>query len=168
MKTILIRAVVLATSLSSFAAERAALVNPQPSVFRPVDVRVQQGHFAKFTGVTRIDGTLYIDWSGVNPPIPEYRLIPTIRSSKNLPHFGGYRVTWIEPQDGSETLLGAVDAATYARVVSDKAKFNVTGSWWVSDYEVGVECDAPYAHARIRFIKAPDVRAALTKRPETC
>lgn len=160
--------VVFLIVLANAAADGPRLVNPQPSAFRATDVREADEHIAKFAGLARVSGTLYIDWSGATSPIAEYRLIPSKNSSKRLPHFRGYRVTWIEPVDGSATLRTAVDGATYERVLGGKAPFRVTGSWWVSNYEVGIECDAPYAHATIRFARTPTLAMASIKKPETC
>lgn len=158
----------LVLAFGSVAADRVTLVNPQPSMLHPTDVKAKDEHFAKFAGQTRVDGTLYLEWVGDKPKSAEYRLIPTAASAKRLPHFKGYRVTWIEPFDGPATLRSAVDDATYKRVLAKNLAFHVTGSWWVAEYEVGVECDAPYAHARIRAAAIPDPSIASVERPETC
>ncbi|MBX3653478.1 MAG: hypothetical protein KF686_04785 [Ramlibacter sp.] len=150
------------------AADRIALVNPQPSVLRPTEVQEKNGLLAKFAGQVRVEGTLYVEWFGEKTKSAEYKLIPSAASSKRLPHFKGYRVTWIEPFDGPGALKSAVDEVTYKRVLGRNLAFNVTGSWWIEGYEVGVECDAPFAFARVRAATIPDPSVAFVERPETC
>lgn len=160
-------ALALILPLTTGAADRIALVNPAPSVLQPTQVRTKDGHSAKFVGQIQIDGTLYVEWYGGSPPAAEYRLIPSPKSAKQLPHFRGYGVTWIEPLDGPETLRSAVDSATFQRVIAKQSSFRVSGSWFVTEYEVGIECDAPYAHAKVWAAPAPQ-KLAVVEKPETC
>ena len=167
MKTIF---VLLAFVLAFGTAEanRITLVNPQPSVLRPTVVQEKNGLLAKFSGQVRVEGTLYVEWHGQQSKKAEYRLIPSAASSKRLPHFKGYLVNWIEPRDGPASLKSAVDEVTYNRVMAKNLAFHVTGSWWIEGYEVGVECDAPFAYARIRAADIPEPSVAAVERPETC
>jgi hypothetical protein len=158
----------LVLAFGTAAADRVVLVNPQPSVLRPTSVQEKNGLLAKFSGQACVEGTLYVEWYGEKTKTAEYKLIPSAASSKRLPHFKGYFVTWIEPFDGSGTLRSAVDEETFKRVQEKNMDFHVTGSWWIEGYEVGVECDAPFAHARIRAATIPDHRVASVERPETC
>lgn len=149
------------------AAEGIKLVNPRPTQFKAIEIRTTNEHFARFEGQAQIDGTLYVEWSAGSPPIAEYRLIPSQQAVKKLPHFRRYRVTWIEPFDGQATLRTAVDESTVRRVTREHTSFRVNGVWSITQYEVGIECDAPFARAKVVAVLTPK-RVAAVERPETC
>jgi hypothetical protein len=154
------------------AAEEARipLIQPTLSPLTLATLSTMNEHHAEFNGQLWIAGTLYVEWLGDDRKVAEYRLVPDRESQAKLPHFAGYGVTWIEPRDGAAALRMAVRPNIYQRVMEHRTKlFEVTGVWKLKDFAVGIECDAPYAHATIVAVDVPDQRlVASVARPETC
>jgi hypothetical protein len=122
---------------------------------------------AKFTGTMWVSGVFLAEWeTGVDSEkenITEFWIVPDRATVAKLPHFAEYEVTAIQVEHGLTALKivsGPASAADFAAHKIRKVK--VQGRFQIDRYSVGVECDAPWATARVIAIDPPHV--ALTKK----
>lgn len=154
---------------SACAEQRISLIQPEGTPLKVSTVTTKNEHYAEFAGEIWITGTLYVEWYGKRNPTAEYRLIPDVNSRRMLPHFSRYGVTWIGIKNGLSALEMAVPPSIFQRVSERQVKlFKVTGTWKLSHYSVGIECDAPYAYADVLAVKIPQDLIASIPRPQTC
>lgn len=122
---------------------------------------------AKFAGTMWVSGVFLAEWeTGVDSKtenLTEFWIVPDRATIAKLPHFAGYDVTAIQVEHGLTALkivLGPATAAAFAAHKISKAK--AQGRFQIDGYSLGVECDAPWAKARMIAIDPPHV--ALTKK----
>ncbi len=166
MKALVIALVALVSAVAVAGGPRI----PRPSPLTLASLTTKNQHHAEFAGQVWVTGSLYVEWSDGREPTAGYRLIPHAKSSKQLPHFARYGVTWIGLKNGPAALRMAVSQDIYQHVIDRQIKlFKVTGDWKLDAYAVGIECDAPYAYATVVAAEIPDQRlVASIARPETC
>ncbi|RYZ21575.1 MAG: hypothetical protein EOO16_12515 [Chitinophagaceae bacterium] len=159
---------------SAMAEYKIALVEPKNIPLIVSKVVRKNELYAEFKGTAKISGTLVAEWSGgksnLNYQEPDYSLVPDSASIKMLPHFSGYRVRFIELQNGREALALAAGHAAANRLLARKiTQIKITGSFNIRDYVVGVECDASWAKAKLVSADVPDPTYAAAIQPiETC
>jgi len=145
-------------------------------------LKIKEGSDARFTGQAWITGRFVAWWpagaSNASDKTPEYLLIPDARGAAKLPHFTllhehqrlQYPVTTIDLTNG-DTALRVIVGEARARQLLDRRVDSVdaASSFLLEDYEVGVECDAAWAHAML--VKAKIPRSLLADHrdvPERC
>lgn len=138
--------------------------------------------FAKLKGQVWVTGTFIAQWpagaSAMQAEPPEYILVPDRSSRSRLPYFNlssptfkhAYKVTTIDLQNGEEALRIAFPSAEVQRLLGRKVEsVRLTGRFLIAEYEVGVECDAPWAHAVLLKTNIPTQVAQIhLKLPERC
>src|SRR5258708_37450393 len=95
MKALVIALFALVSAVAVAGGQRIPLVQPRPSPLTLASLTTKNQHHAEFAGQIWVTGSLYVEWSDGREPTAEYRLIPDAKSSKQLPHFPRYGVTWI-------------------------------------------------------------------------
>lgn len=172
---------IVAFTMVQAHAQHARLVVPQGSALSPVRVNVKDGVDATFKGRTWITGTMIGTWNGGAAdsvaPSPDFLIVPDSKSAARLPHFTirdsarllRYKVRSVELLNGVEAIRLAVGEAR-ARQLMDRQvnSVRVAGKFLIEKYEVGVECDAPWAKAIMIDAKLPDKVAGYLTPPETC
>ena len=159
---------------SAVAEHKIALVQPKTTDLVVAKVVRENDLYAEFRGTTRITGTLVAEWAGgrknLNYKEPDYSLVPDAESINQLPHFSGYRVRFIEIQNGREALTLAAGNAVSNRLLERKiSRATVTGVFDVSNFAVGIECDASWAKATLVSARIPNPKYAAKLPPiETC
>lgn len=137
---------------------------------------------AKLKGQVWIGGTFIAQWpagaSAANSGPPEYILVPDKASMSKLPYFyltsptfkHAYKVTTIDLQNGEDALRLAFSSADVQHFLGRKVdSVRLTGRFFIADYEVGIECDAPWAHAILLNANLPNKIAQIhLKAPERC
>ena len=115
-------------------------------------------------------GSLIVEWYGKDDSRPEYLLVPNHESQKRLPHFARYGVRWIDVTNGEDAFQRAGGALVAVRGTKDGILFaKITGSFEISNYVVGVECDSPWARAVILITDIPNqALVASLNSPERC
>ena len=134
---------------------------------------------AKFNGQTWVSGTFVVRWpagaGATADKTPDYVLVPDPASMSSLPHFRiidppfkhSYKVRDIEIQNGAVALRLAFTEAAARKILDRKANsIRVTGRFLVEGYEVGVECDAPWARAALVKVDLPDQLAVVHRKFE--
>lgn len=161
----------LVTSLSTVADESPiALVHAKNSPLTVSKVVRKNGLFAEFKGKIWVTGSLIVEWYGNNDSKPEYLLIPDEKSKIHLPHFSRYRVQWIDVSNGEEAFQRAGGSLIAVRGNEDGVRFiKITGSFEISNYVVGVDCDSPWARAVVLRTDIPNqALVASLNPPERC
>jgi hypothetical protein len=179
---VLLLAILILTCGRTQADEvRSHLAHPKGTSLVLLDVSRKEGLSARFAGHTWIRGTLHGRWPGGRDTkfdLPEYLLIPDAGSVAQLPYFyfrdaghtKRYRVASIQLVNGEQALREAAGRARADQLVQRRTdSVHVTGDFLVEAYEVGVECDAPWAKARFVRARIPDQAAALRQElKESC
>jgi len=147
-----------------------ALVHAKSSPLKVSRVVRENDLFAEFKGTIWVTGSLIVEWYGNDKSEPEYLLVPDRESKKRLPHFARYSVRWIGITNGEEAFQRAGGNIVAVRGNSGDAKFSkITGSFEISNYVVGVECDSPWARAVIVRSDIPNQSlVAGLNSPERC
>lgn len=146
-------------------------------------VKLQAGEAtASFSGEISISGTFIGRWpagkENINTNTPEFLLIPDTASIKTLPYFEirnsgkllRYPVNSITLTNGEMALRLAVNANIANQLLQRKIdEVKATGTFVIEDYEVGVECDAPWSTAKLVKATMPEQFAHKhLNAPETC
>lgn len=174
MKALLGVAILAFAAQAGSAEHKLALVQPKQSSLMLSKVERKVDLFAEFKGRTRISGTLVAEWIGgkdnVNYQKPDYSLVPDSESVRRLPHFSGYRVRFIELSNGPAALEIAAGKDKADQLLKRRiGMVEVTGSFVVEKYVVGVECDASWAKATVVSANVPNRDFAAVLQPiETC
>ena len=170
MKTIPRILVSLVFASQCVAAEQLPLVHAKTSPLVLTRVERTNGIYAEFRGRIWVTGTLLAEWYGDNADQPEYLLIPDLKSSKRLPHFARYGVRWVEVVNGKDAFGRAGGTRVAVRHSEGEIRtLKITGSFEVSNYVVGVDCDSPWARAVVVRVNMPDQRlVAALNSPERC
>jgi len=137
---------------------------------------------ATFSGEARVSGTFMGIWpegaTNRNYKEPDYVFVPDKESSNRLPHFAlreapyahDYKVRWITVTNGQAALKQAVGTERVTKLLQRRVNHvRVTGSFILGEFVVGVECDAPWARAKLLATELPDqVAVKHAFPPETC
>ncbi len=163
----LILTVLIATP-SVAEAERHPLVVPAGTELVVRKVQRANDLYAEFAGSVDVSGTFMGWWPGgamnKNYKEPDYVLIPDKESKARLPHFllrdppyrHRYIVRDISVTNGSEALREAAGMEGLKRLLERRVNHvRVTGKFRLSEYVVGIECDAPWARARLTKAELP-------------
>jgi hypothetical protein len=181
MKILLPLLLALAPTMSLADAGTMHLIQPKGSTLKIIAVQRETGTSARFSGRTWVHGTFVARWwpgAGRKDEAPDYLLIPDRASIQRLPYFflresgfaNRYRVRQIEIENGAEA-LNIVAGRTRARELLDhrRNRVEIVGSFLITGYSVGVECDAPWAKARLEKANIPSNTASLSLQiPESC
>lgn len=168
MRNVLLLAVVLFATAVWADESRIPLVRPIGSPLQLTKLNMSHEHFAEFRGEVVVSGTLYAYWHSSGSLPVEFRLIPDKTSADRLPHFAKYKVSWIEIKNGASALEMSLSKHDFRVVMAKQGPIaQVTGTWEIADYAVGVECDGPYAYAKVLRV-VPAGQVASVKAPETC
>ena len=175
-------ALALASTTSRAGTESMHLVQPKGSTLQVVAIQREDGLSARFSGRTWIHGSFVARWplgaANRKYASPDYSLIPDRDSISRLPYFylreppyfNRYRVRDIEIENGAEALR-IVASEQRARKLLDRKedRVEVVGYFLISDYSVGVECDAPWARAKLEKANVPPTTASQPVQvPEGC
>jgi hypothetical protein len=155
------------------------LIQPKAINLKLLHLQRVDGTAAKFKGKVWIAGTFIGRWAdyGEQNRTLEYLLVPDAASIAKLPYFAhidsqyhiNYRVIKIYPKNGKTALRMSVGEDKAKRLLQHKiGKVKATGKFLIEAYEVGVECDAPWASANIIGFEKPDNLAANLNAPEGC
>ena len=162
------------------AQERAVLVQPVGTHLLLTKLATEESS-AEFSGKMWVTGTLIGQWPGgaqnTDTKNPEFVLIPDRPSRAALPYFKlqlpnqliRYRVTVVDVENGEEALTMAGQRSTVELLRDrkiDEAK--VVGSFLIGEYGVSVECDSPYAHAKVEEVRIPSAKLAMASVRERC
>jgi len=85
---------------------------------------------------------------------------------RRLPHFSHYQVRTIELVNGREALEMAMGGAAVDLLRQRTGNLELSGTFVIDGYSVGVECDAPWAKAKVVSARMPDNALAAQMRPE--
>jgi hypothetical protein len=183
MRTALVLAALVGTHLlSAVAGERLPLVQPANSGLVLAKLVRQNDLSATFSGEVRVSGTFMGIWpegaTNKNYTEPDYLFVPDKESSNRLPHFAlrepphahDYKVNWVTITNGRDALKQAAGSERVARLLQRRVNHvRVTGAFVIGEFVVGVECDAPWARAKLLAAELPDqVAVKHSARPETC
>jgi hypothetical protein len=121
---------------------------------------------AHFRGQVWISGTLIGEWGAdedeEGKEVLDYWLVPNESSLARLPYFGAYHVRTVDIPNGAEALRAAAGNAKLSLLVKRRTRrLEVTGTFLLRNYVVGVECDAPFASASIVKSHGPIELAAV-------
>ncbi len=153
------------------------LVQPKGNGLKLERLKTKEEPAARFTGQAWITGRFLAWWpagaSNASDETPEYLLIADAKGAAKLPHFTlryknqrlQYLVEIIDLTNG-EAAMRLIFGEAKARQLLDPRVDSVdaTGTFLIEDYEVGVECDAAWAHAM--FVKAEIPRNLFAGRGE--
>jgi hypothetical protein len=180
-KFILCLILLIASSLASASGESMHIVHPKGTQLKLVELKTNPDTLAKFTGQVWITGTFIGRWPAGETnnayKTPDYFLVPDTTSIAKLPYFvlkespylNSYRVKIIDLQNGEVALHMVVSEEDASRLLQRKVnKVKAIGKFLIEAYVVGVECDAPWAHANLVRFEKPDKLAAFLKVPEGC
>ncbi|WP_200379964.1 hypothetical protein [Rubrivivax gelatinosus] len=158
-----------ASLLAHAAGERLTLIQPKKSGLMLVNVNTENDLFAKFSGQVRVGGTFMGVWpegaTNRNYKEPDFLFVPDQESSSLLPHFvlreppyiKSYRVRSVTVTNGLEALNEAAGAEKVAKLLQRRVNHvRVTGHFVLVDFVVGVECDAPWARAKLLKAELPE------------
>ena len=162
--------------------ERMRLVHPKGTHLTLMELKREQDLYAKFSGQVWVTGTFVGRWpdgaKNSNYESPDYILVPDKIAIAKLPYFflreppyfNRYRVESIEIINGEVALRRAVGNADARRLLQRKVdSVSATGEFLIEGYIVGVECDAPWARAKLVQAKLPDqVALAKGQVPDGC
>jgi hypothetical protein len=183
MRTALVLVALVGTHLlSSASGERLPLVQPVSSGLVLAKLVRQNDLSATFSGEARVSGTFMGIWpegaTNRNYKEPDYVFVPDKESSNRLPHFAlreapyahDYKVRWITVTNGQAALKQAVGTERVTKLLQRRVNHvRVTGSFILGEFVVGVECDAPWARAKLLATELPDqVAVKHAFPPETC
>ena len=141
---------------SSLVAGEVDIVPPKQTTLRLAHVATKEST-AKYTGYVDVTGTLVAEWHDGEveagekiAPTMGYTVLLDEKSQSELPHFDKYNITSIAPANGPSALAMAAGRAVLAAFRAHKiARVEVKGKYTVSNLEIGVECDTPWARAHI-------------------
>jgi hypothetical protein len=158
-----------ASLLAHAAGERLTLVQPKSSGLTLVKVTTENDLFAKFSGQARVSGTFMGVWpegaTNRNYKEPDFLFLPNKETSALLPHFvlrqppyfNSYRVRSITVTNGLGALNEAAGAEKVAKLLQRRVNHvRVTGHFVLEEFIVGVECDAPWARAKLLKAELPE------------
>jgi hypothetical protein len=161
---------------------RVRLIHPEPRNLVAVSVsRVNDVH-ASFAGSQWVTGTVYGRWPGgaLSKQFKDLDVIfvPDSATAAALPHLNithetgtnRHTVTVVDLLNGLEALRMAVSPDQYRRLLERRVNHvRATGRFLIESYVVGVECDAPWARARLVGAELPEQLAVRhIAIPETC
>lgn len=182
MRALIAFAVLALVARASLAdTESMHLIQPKASTLKIVAVQRENDTSARFSGRVWVHGTFVARWwpgADRKDDVPDFLLIPDRASIELLPYFlmreseftNRYRVRQIEIENGTEALNIAA-GRTRARELLDhrRDRVEIVASFLISGYSVGVECDAPWAKARVEKAEIPAKVATLPLQiPEGC
>ena len=182
MKRLLVLMALACTSVASQAdGATTRLVQPKGSELKLVLLKNNNELSASFSGQVWVTGTFHGRWPAGAGALaytsPEYVLLPDSASKSALPHFVikdpphvlSYKVRSIEIENGEEALRLAVGDAGAQRLIDRKANsVRATGRFQIHSLVVGVECDAPWAKAKVLRVEIPEKIATHQKLSEGC
>lgn len=155
--------------LANATGERLTLIQPNNSGLTLVKVTTENDLFAKFSGQVRVSGTFMGVWpeGATNRKYkePDFLFVPDKESSALLPHFvlrdppyfNSYRVRSVAVTNGLEALSEAAGTDRVAKLLQRRVNHvRVTGHFVLDEFIVGVECDAPWARARLLKAELPE------------
>jgi hypothetical protein len=170
-----------AATLHAEGQATRSLIQPKgtASDLKLTELKNKDELLAKFSGQTWVNGTFVVRWpagaGATADRTPDYVLVPDPASISILPHFriidppfkNSYKVKGIEIQNGAVALRLAFTEATAKKILEHKANsIRVTGRFLIESYEVGVECDAPWARASLVKADLPDQLAVVHRKVE--
>ena len=170
MRSAVVLVALFGTSLLAHAAgERFTLIQPKNSGLTLVKVNRENDLFAAFGGQVRVSGTFLGVWpegaTNRNYKEPDFLFVPDKDSSALLPHFvlrdppyfNSYRVRSVTVTNGLDALNEAAGAERVAKLLQRRVNHvRVTGHFVLEDFIVGVECDAPWARAKLLKAELPE------------
>lgn len=143
----------------------AGLVIPAGFELRKVH---EQGGYSYFKGRLTLEGTLYAGWkeNGDDPTGASDLLlvvvVPEPKTLAGLPYYKDYpldHVTLEKPKDALKQIFPADQVESF--LARKRRTLKAAGIFQVVNYKVGVECDSPFAFARlVRPLHAPRVLQA--------
>jgi hypothetical protein len=182
MKRLLVLLAAFVTSVACLAdGATTKLIQPTGSELKLVELKTKDDLFAKFSGKVWVTGTFYGRWpagaAALAHETPEYVVLPDRASKAALPHFviksppyeNSYKVRSIEIENEEDALRLAVGNAAAQRLLDRKTdSVRATGRFQIESLVVGVECDAPWAKAKVVRVDLPEKVAAHQKLSEGC
>jgi hypothetical protein len=170
MRSAIVLVAFLGASLPADAAgERLTLIQPKNSGLVLVKVTRENDLFARFRGRIRVSGTFMGLWpegaTNRNYREPDFLFVPDRESSALLPHFvlreppyfNTYRVRSVTVTNGLDALNEAAGTERVAKLLQRRVNHvRVTGHFVLEEFVVGVECDAPWARAKLLKAELPE------------
>ncbi|MEW6563350.1 MAG: hypothetical protein AB1400_08995 [Pseudomonadota bacterium] len=143
-----------------FSGETLPLVTPGGTKLVVSKMEREEGIFAEFSGRIWVSGTLVAQWlRGVDEEADntlDIRLLPDAASIKMLPYFESYPVKQIDLENETEVLKMAVESSVMTKLLHKEIKIvKAEGKFLLGNYIVGVDCNAPWARARVVKAKIP-------------
>jgi hypothetical protein len=172
VRTLLGVALLLVSCAVSAADEKMRLVHPEDSGLTIRKVAREPDVVASFAGRFWITGTVVARWPGgrdTDDDKPDLILVPDAASRRRLPywrlydppHSNRYRVDSLWLTNEEQALRSAFSAKDRKLLLARQVdQVRASGTFLVEAYEVGVECDAPWARARLVAVKVPERLAA--------
>lgn len=181
MKRIFVLVMMIFATLAGHAEAFKTLVQSKNSDLKLVELRKKDELFAKFSGYVWVTGTLYGRWpagaGALSYAAPEYTFVTDNASKLSLPHFlvkdppyvSRYKVESIEIENGEDAVRLALGNAAALRLLDRRTdSIRATGRFQLQSFEMGVECDATWAKAKITRVEIPEKVAAHQKPWEGC
>ncbi len=126
----------------------------------------------RFEGEERISGELLAEWQsmGAGGVRTSYRMLPDTASAARLPHFEGYGITSIDIRNGKEALAMLMGDAQANQLLLDHhaKRVRLRGTFVITDYETSIDCDAPWAAARVLSVEQTSQRTTVRSSPAPC
>jgi len=173
---------VVACCASAAAGQDVKLVQSHSRELRLIHLTPAPDAIARFSGRVWVRGRIIGRWpesaSKRARASPEYFLIPEPVAAASLPYFvvrdppsfHRYRVESIQLLNGNDALGKVVGARQAKRLLEHRVdSIEAAGHFLIEGYVVGIECDAPWANARLLETRRPRHRAGATRAvPEGC
>ena len=181
-KAAIVGLVALCLASLSHAEERMRIVQHKASPLRLAAQVERPDISSTFDGQIWVSGTLIGDWVGgidnIKYKLPDFLFVPDAPTIAKLPYyalneppyFRRYKVKVIEVLNGADALSAALGDKTVQELLNRKLpRLKATGAFLLTAYQVGVECDAPWAKAKLVKAKLPQQLASMhLEAPETC
>jgi hypothetical protein len=148
-----------------------SLVMPKTSQWKAMG-KVGLREPVSFKGQEQVSGDLMAEWVSVGAGViePTCLIVPDASSAARLPHFKGYGIRVIDIDNGEETLAMMLGDEHARLLISDHhmKRLRVHGTFAITDHEMSIECDAPWARARVRSAERLQALASVPESKARC
>lgn len=126
----------------------------------------------RFRGEEQVSGDFVAEWEsmGSAAPLPSYRIVLDAASAKRLPHFQGYGIEAIDVANGPDILIAMTDAQQARQLTNDRhvKRLRVRGTFVITEYETSIDCDSPWARARVLSATRDAIAVLPVDMPSRC
>jgi hypothetical protein len=126
----------------------------------------------RFRGEEQVSGDCIAVWenTGSAAPLPSYRIVLDAASAKHFPQSQGDDIEAIDVANGPEILIAMTDAQQARQLINDRhvKRLRVRGTFMISEYETSIDCDSPWARARVLSVSREAIAVLPVDMPARC